>query len=123
MFRELIKSKLFLIGGAAAAILLAVFWGREVWHKYQIDREERALQAEIDRLESQSRGLSDLIGYFRTPEYKERQAREVLGLQKPGEFVVALPSDVSDAEAEAAAQSAQGGGNPEKWWNYFFAKK
>lgn len=123
MFRELIKSKLFLAGGGAAAILLAVFWGREAWHTFQIDREERALQAQIDRLESQSRGLADLIGYFRTPEYKERQAREVLGLQKPGEFVVALPVDAAEESAESIASQTRTAANPAKWWNYFFGAK
>lgn len=124
MSLNFLKSKLFIAGGGVLLLLVAAYWGREVWHNYQIGREIRALQGEIDSLQSRSQELSSLITYFRTPEFKERQARELLGLQKPGEFVVALPADEDGSAAEGAAgQPAASRGNFVKWRHYFFGTK
>lgn len=99
-----------------------VFWGREAWHRYQVEREINNLRAEISKAQSGSERLEEALAYLRTPEYKERQARSLLGLQKPGEFVVALPQSAEDKTAEAEAESASGG-NPRQWWLYFFGNK
>ena len=118
-----LKSKIFLVLGSAALVLVLAFWGRELWQNYQIQREVGALQTQIDRLHTHSEELSSLITYFRTPEYKERQARTLLGLQKPGEFVVALPAAAESSGQSVTPDSPDRAGNWQKWWDYFFGHK
>ena len=84
-----------------------------------LEDENSALRAEIERLQSRSEELSSAIGYLRTPEYKERQARSILNLQRPGEFVVALPEEKDSGSAEGEAESGSGP-RTRKWWLYFF---
>ncbi|MDP3994106.1 MAG: septum formation initiator family protein [Candidatus Doudnabacteria bacterium] len=97
--------------------------GRQVYKKYQIHLEIRGLETEIARLESQNQDLAGLLEYFKTTAYKERQARSILNLKKPGEFAVALPP----REEEGAGQGPQAeeiyASNFKKWREYFFGRK
>ncbi len=51
-----------------------------------------------------------------------------LGLQKPGESVIAVLGESTETAAEeggqliALAEKSEGGqlSNPQRWWNYFF---
>lgn len=124
MFSDLLKSKLFIVFGAAVVLILAISLGREMYRKYLIESEIRQLQGEVDKMNRSNADLSALIGYFNSPEYKERQAREQLGLQKPGEFAVALPPEAGQPSAKQTGQaSGQAASNLEKWWQYFFGHK
>jgi len=105
-------------------LFLGLSWSREIYKKYEINREIRALEGQIAGLERSNSDLSSLIGYFKSPEYKERQARQLLNLQKQGEFVVALPLTESESSGESALTPAQNkNANLQKWWLYFFAQK
>lgn len=119
---KFLKSKFFKAAGSLVLLVIIVFWGREAWHRYQVEREIKKLQAEIAEVQSGSEKLEEALSYLRTPEYKERQARALLGLQKPGEFVVALPQSAEDKTPEDEAESASGG-NLRQWWLYFFGNK
>lgn len=124
MTANFFKSKLFIYIGSIALLLLALSWGREMFRKYQIDREVSKMREEIQNLRTSDKELLSLIDYFKTPEYKERQARSLLNLQKPGEFVVVLPgvqNEVGSNEADGLEKSAKS--NISKWWNYFFSTK
>ena len=117
---KFLKSKLFQAAGSLVLVALMVVWGREAWHRREVEREIEQLREQIAEAEGGSAKLQEALAYLRTPEYKERQARQLLGLQKPGEFVVALPP----AEEEPAGSPGAGrGGNPRQWWLYFFGNK
>ncbi len=117
----LIKSKFFIAVGLIALVMMGVFASRGFYKKKQIQREISSLQEEIGKLETKNEEVLDLINYFKTQEYKERQARSLLNLQKPGEFAVALPPQ-EEEEPEAGPQSIRESGisNLQKWWEYFF---
>ena len=126
MANSFIKTKFFVVAGTMALFLSLSFLGRELYKKYQIRQDVRNLEAQAAKIEGQNQGLLELINYLKTPEYKERQARAVLNLQKPGEIAVALPGtgntekfrDPLGDEQEATGEIS----NFKKWWNYFFAK-
>lgn len=122
MFSDFLKSKPFLASGFLALLFLTIFWGREMYRKYQINTEIRTLQSQIKELERSNQDTLSLISYFKTQQYKERQARSLLNLQKPGEFVVALPdrneAGLSDQQSDIQTPEV----NLRKWWNYFFGK-
>lgn len=121
MFGEIIRTKFFARVGIAAVVLLLVFLGKELKKRYEINREIQNLQNEIASLENKNQETLELINYFKTREFQERQARSLLNLQKPGEFAVALPFQ------ETVASANEGPGESrsfslKKWWEYFFGR-
>ena len=118
MFGGLLKSKLWLWAGAIMLGFTVFYLVRETLEKRQIDNEVSRLQHEIVDVEGKNQEILELINYYKTTEYKERQARSILGLAKPGEFVVSLPSKVAQS-AETADGSAQKS-HLREWWEYFF---
>ncbi len=106
-------------------ILFISFLGRGLYKTYQVKQDVRSLEREIASVEGENQELLELIGYLKTPEYKERQARSVLNLQKPGEIAVALPG--GETQSPARENSKVSGeenseSNWKKWWKYFFGR-
>jgi cell division protein FtsB len=68
--------------------------GLSVWHKNRT--QDLQLQREIKDLEQENAQLRDRIQRLKSdPEAIEHEAREKLHYAKPGEVIVALPSDGS----------------------------
>lgn len=85
--------------------------------KSEVDSEIDKLSRKADELNRSNQELSELVKYFNTPEYKEREAREKLNLKKPGEEVVVLPKE---SESKVLNASVEQKSNPQKWIDYFF---
>lgn len=122
MIRELLQSKFFRLLLGLALALMAFYLSRDLYQKYQIRKEIRKLEEEIATLENNNKDMLELLNYFKTVEYKERQARSLLNLQKPGEFAVALPKGESSTSSQDSAE-ARPERNYIQWWNYFFGAK
>lgn len=103
--------------------MLIFFLVSELKKKYEINQEIRSLQREIVDLESKNQEIKELIQYFKTSEYRERQARSLLNLQKPGEFAVVLPPLPEENLAATSSRENSLEKNWKQWWNYFFGKK
>ena len=122
MSLALLKSKAVTYLGIALILLVLFYLGKQ-WHKkYLIDKEITALHQQISDLEGKNEEILNLITYFETTEFKERQARSLLNLQKPGEYAVALPGDEGAAASQQEAQEKHES-NFKLWWNYFFNNK
>ena len=124
MFAAILKSKFFQFAGTVVLVLIIFFLAQQLYRKYQINQEIKGLENEIAFLQTKNQDILKVINYLKTSEYRERQARSLLGLQKPGEFAVALPGDEPVEQTLGAGVSAQSGGNSNfiKWWRYFFSK-
>lgn len=100
-------------------VLLYMFFivGKTSYQNYQINNKIKALKSDVESLEIENKNLTQDIEYFKTDTYKEKVARQRLGLKKPDENVmVIVPSEESeDNEVEEEKLS-----NPEKWWKFFF---
>ena len=118
MLGEVLKSKLWLAVGGVLLVVTAFYLVRETYQKRQIDNEVRKLQDEIAAVEGKNKEILELINYYKTTEYKERQARSLLGLAKPGEFVAVLPPKKPAGEETAAVDNSVS--NLSLWWEYFF---
>src|SRR3989344_1341195 len=119
MFKQILKSK---SAGALGILLLVItvfYFAKETYKKRQINSIISGLQTEIDSLEGENKEIIELISYYKTMTYKERQARTLLGLQKEGEFAVALPQSKTSGEEDALVNEDKES-NLKKWWNYFF---
>lgn len=79
----------------------------------EIKKRVNILETEIKKLESDKTNFLETIEYLKTDFYKEKEAREKFGLQKPGEkAVVILPSEEAKPQVEEK--------NITKWWQFLF---
>ena len=91
-----------------------------VWRNYQVEKETTELEEEIVELEEENQKFSNMIAYFKTDAYREKEARQRLGYKKPGEEVVLVPDvgessvTVTEAKKELPRTTSQA------WWDFFF---
>ena len=116
------KSKLFLFSVGLLLVVTLFFIGKQLKKRLEVEREIANLQNQIASLEGRNREVTQMINYFKTREYKERQARSLLNLQKPGEFAVALPPQKDDT-AETQSSTPPQESNLMKWWQYWFDRQ
>jgi cell division protein FtsB len=121
--KRLFGSRIFIWGGMVVLVFILFSLGKAALKKHEVDTEIQKLQTQVSSLQNQDTELSGLIQYFKTQNFQERQAREDLGLKKPGETIVAIAS-TNATDAPVFSDSAQSNtsqiSNPKKWWNYFF---
>jgi cytoskeletal protein RodZ len=102
--------------------------------KYAIEKEKQELSQQVSRIKQDIFSLEQVKEYISSSSYQEREAKQKLDLQKPGEQVVIItPGSIvanlnseelvsvlknPEAEKRIPAQT-----NPEKWWAYFFDKE
>src|SRR3990172_12057321 len=68
-------------------------FGRAVYKNYAIQNQINQLEKQIVDLANQNDALTNLLRYFKTNSFIEREARSKFGLKKPAEVVIAVPSD------------------------------
>lgn len=94
---------------------------------YQLHSKADRINVEISQLESSTELLEYKIAYYTTDVYKERLAREKLGLQYPGESVVIVrgskPERSSTALQLDQIQSPVPSSNFQAWLQFLFASK
>lgn len=122
MLSDLVKSKSFILIAILLLALVSVVLSKELRRKYEVSREIKKLEQDIAQFEQKNQDVLELINYLKTPEYRERQARSLLKLQKPGEFAVALLPANEETPAQEEGGAKNGGSNFGKWWNYFFKR-
>lgn len=102
-------------------VLLGVF-GLELqqWKQRRtINNEISHLEQQQQELQQHNQALEQSLHYFSTDNYKEKLAREQLGLKKDGEIVINYPTTGVSTEQP---QPIQPKNNPQKWWEYIFKK-
>ena len=118
-------------------LLIFIWFGlqlvRLTYKRHELNKEINNLKSEVERLEQSSGDLSQLMNYFNSADFLEREAKEKLNLKKEGENVVVVPeaaivqrinqeSQTDSAKAEDKEEKKEEDGNPVKWWKYFFGK-
>jgi cell division protein DivIC len=125
-FRSFFRSgKWIAVVGIILLVGLGVALSREVARKSRINNEVAALEADIYSLERRNEELNGLIDYFQSDAFAEREAREKLNVQKPGEKVIEVQTpEVTPTQVAAAPAAAPlPDDNPQRWWVYLFAKR
>lgn len=95
--------------------------------KKVINMEISGLKQEIKEFEDANEELADLLEYLKTDVYLEKEAKEKLSLQKPGEKVIivnrregpAVEEPAQEKEVEEIIVDEEPQVNWEKWLNYF----
>ena len=113
------NSKLALFGLAILVILIGYSVIREKGEQQETTQNFRSLEQEISELENQSLELAAMIKYLRSDDFVEREARQKLNLQKPGEKVVLIAEDQAAASNVAGDMDMIDKRNWQLWAEYF----
>jgi|GEM_PF-273905 cell division protein FtsB len=132
--RNVMKKKTWLISVVIIVVIGIV--GRVLFVSLkQMDRSQRitqdidSLQSEADRIRQENETLSEKINYLSSDDFKEREARDKLGLKKPNEEVVAVKQEAESVSKDTASSIASPPKRSDsdvslppyrKWWNLFF---
>jgi len=124
---DFLRSRWFLLVGLILVGYTFFVLGKMVWMNYQRDQEIRNLEKEVQSIEKDNQKLSDLIAFFQTETFKEKEAREKLGVVKPGEKVLVFPENKEGEGNILENKSPSDNGeetekipNYQKWWDLFF---
>ncbi len=96
--------------------------GKESYRKYQLDKEIGDVKKEVEFFKKKNNILSNLLDYFNSEKFLEKEIRLKLNLMKEGErLVVISPQKKIEAESQisGSVQKKQIS-NFEKWINYLF---
>ncbi|HPI67458.1 MAG TPA: septum formation initiator family protein [bacterium] len=85
----------------------------------QIDLSNEKIKNDIVQLEAQNKELEQLIAYFSSSEFVEKEAREKLNMAKPGEKTLVITQDKNTIINNQEKKQTS---NPLGWWQYFFGK-
>ncbi len=123
-FWSIVTSRLFLLIAALAILGIGFGITKGLLRRAELQKEITKLEDDINALESKNNDLNKLIDYLSTEEFKDREARLRLGLQKPGETVVVIPNltDTTDTSTPNPNQPSEPENNWQRWLNYFFKK-
>lgn len=112
------KFLIFLLILALIGLVIAV--SKESYRRYQIDKEAADLKKEIASLEEKNESLTELLDYFNSDKFLEKEARLKLNLLKEGEKLVIIASDKQiDSENQPEDVQENKISNFEKWLEYF----
>src|SRR3989344_3378417 len=85
--------------------VVAVSYVKDYRRSRALDDELLSLRQEVGTLQTRHVELSELIKYFDSEGYAESRARLELGLAKPGEKVIVVPTNTPIPEASRAAKA------------------
>ena len=123
-FWSIVTSRLFLLIAVLAIVGIGLGITKGMLRRAELQKEISKLENDISTLQSKNNELSKLIDYLATEEFKDREARLRLGLQKPGETVVVIPNLTAGNEIVGlgTSESLIPTSNWQRWLDYFFKK-
>lgn len=117
-FQILFYSYFFSLILVLILILLSISFFKNFLQKREISKEISLLEKEIEKLEGEKLNFLEALEYLKSSFYKEKEAREKFGMQKPGEKIIVIlpPEEAQTEEKEKEAPIFK------KWWQYLFRK-
>lgn len=108
--------------GVIIALYIAVYLVQTVKRNYDLQQEIGGLEQQITDLRIEQDQLKYKIQYYQTESFKEKEARDKLGLQAPGESVIILPQDKqTEKQTEDQPQKTRKS-NPEQWLDFLLGQ-
>jgi len=87
-----------------------------VWKLYKAGDKVEVARKELAEVQAEQEKLKAQLEYVQSDEFVEREAREKLGLGKPGEEVVIVPSPPNP---KSQAPNSKTEANWHKWWKLY----
>jgi cell division protein DivIC len=110
--------KILAIGLLIFELYLIINLSRSIIDLWDKQGEVKKTADHIEELRMKNKQLESQLSYVQTKEFAEREARDKLGLVRPGETVVVIPQNVLQA-ASAAAEPVPVVPNWMQWWRLF----
>lgn len=102
-------------------VYLVAGLARQVWTTIQNSQRLNLAQDRLKVVDDENTRLGQEIKKLSSDQYVEEQARNQLGLAKPGETVVVLPNDQNNKHQEPAKLKPTSDlPNWYLWWRLFF---
>lgn len=126
-FYKLFHSKLFIL----VLILIVSFSGFNLFVQFSksktVENKVDELKRGIEETEKENINLAELVDYFKSDLFVEKEARIKLGFKKQGESVVIVEDTASDQKIKNLPQSEffvqkEKKSNIKLWLEYFFAQ-
>lgn len=99
----------------------------EAYRQREIDQEIASLQSEIDRLNKKNKDLKEMIDYFQTEPFKEKELKDKLDMIKDGEELVYVKEKevTANNEDEESKKPIIIVEKPHYyfWWKFFFESR
>lgn len=116
--RQFSVTTLFWVLCLILALILIAFI-KQSGREKNMDASNQELTSEVADLARQNQELEQLIAYFGSSEFVEKEAREKLNMARPGEktLIITDPNSLINLPTNQTPKSM-----PQKWWQYFFGK-
>lgn len=123
-----------MIQAVVLLICILVGWviyvsSKQLERNKRIEEEVTALQTEAEKIRRENDTLSEKISYFSSPDFREQEAKEKLGMKKVDESVVVIKSRPANEvemsfgrEKNLQKENTALVSNYIKWWQLFFPK-
>lgn len=120
--RKILRSGAFTVFALFVIVIIGISLTKEIIRKVEVNRQITELEKEIQDIEDQNAELSELVQYFNSSSFQEKEARSKLGLQGEGEMIVILPQELNEETAVESNQAVTDASpsNLSKWKHYFF---
>jgi cell division protein FtsB len=120
-YRLIVNQRFLAMIGLIILVLIALPLAKNYSQKKIIEQELADLQANIQKFESETLELQEMLKYLESDQSLESQARLNLNLKKPGETVVVIEKDEDKKKSEISmANQESEKNNFQKWQEYFF---
>lgn len=127
-FSKFFNSKLFISAIIVIISVLSFNLFTQSSKSKEVENKIEKIKKDITDMEKENSGLSDLIGYFNSDLFVEKEARIKLGLKKEGESVIIIDNSSSEQKidnpiaADTSPLTKEKKSNLSLWWDYFFVK-
>ncbi|MDZ7586603.1 MAG: septum formation initiator family protein [Patescibacteria group bacterium] len=98
-------------------LVMMVRLGGNVWRLWKAGERIKQAEAEVDKETKENKQLKARLAQVQSPEFIEKEAREKLGLGKPGEEIVNLPKQEQESVRAGEREEA----NWRKWWKLYIS--
>jgi len=118
--------KMFLVAGFVLLSLTLFSITKQTYNKNEVQEEIDKLMIKAKQIEKENIEIKDKIAYLESNDFREKEAKDKLNLQKPGENVVVIkPGIIKETQTNDFQENIN---YPEKkiiqnrikWWSYFF---
>ena len=91
--KKIISARITLLGLFFILVLIVYAIIKNSGREEIVSNNTAKLSQEIQAIEKENRELAELIKYFSSSEFVDKEAREKLNMIKPGEKVVVVPQE------------------------------
>lgn len=106
---------IWVIGGIYICLVL----GQSLWQLVRAGDRVSEAKNELASLQQRGQKLSDRLSQVQSPDFVEKEARDELGMQKPGETVLIVPPVNLPSPKTTGGDSNKIEANWEKWLSLF----